>query len=57
VVKNSCASAGDMGLILGSGRSPRERNGYPFHYSCLGKPMDSEVWQVTTHGVAESDMI
>ena len=34
-VKNSLANAGDMGLILGSGRSPREGNGNPFQYSFL----------------------
>ena len=34
-VKNSLANAGDMGLILGSGRSPKEGNGNPFQYSCL----------------------
>ena len=34
-VKNSLANAGDMGLILESGRSPKEGNGNPFQYSCL----------------------
>ena len=38
------------------GRSPRERNGYPLQYSCLENPMDRGAWQVTVHGVAESDM-
>ena len=29
VVKNPPANAGDVGLITGSGRSPREGNGNP----------------------------
>ena len=36
-VKNPPASAGDTGLIPGSGRSPGEGNGYPLRYSCLGQ--------------------
>ena len=40
VVKNPPASAGDMGLILGSGRSPGGENGNPLQYSCLENPMD-----------------
>ena len=39
VVKNLPANAGDVGLILGSGRSPWEGNGNPFHCSFLGNPM------------------
>ena len=41
--KELAASAGDtrdMGLIPGSGRSPKGRNGNPLQYSCLGNPMD-----------------
>ena len=34
--KESACNAGDMGLIPGLGRSPREGNGYPLQYSCLG---------------------
>ena len=33
VVQNPSANAGDPGLILGSGRSPGEGNGYRFQYS------------------------
>ena len=43
VVKNPPANAGDtrdMGLIPGSGRSPRVGNGNPLQYSCLENPMD-----------------
>ena len=37
----SCAgAAGDMGLIPGSGRSPRGGQGNPLEYSCLKNPMD-----------------
>ena len=57
VVKNPPANAGDAGLIPGPGRSPREGNGNPQQYSCLGNPMDRRVWQATVHGVTkESDM-
>ena len=44
VVKNPSASAGDMGLIPGLGRSPGEGNGYPLQYCCLGNPIDREGW-------------
>ena len=38
VVKNPPANAGEMGSIPGTGRSPAERNGNPFQYSCLKIP-------------------
>ena len=50
VVKNPLASvgaAGDMGLILLSGRSPGGGNGNPLQYSCLGNPMDRGAWRAT----------
>ena len=56
VVKNLPTNAGDVGLILGSGRSPGEGNGNPLQYPCLENPLDSGVWKATVHGVAESDM-
>ena len=40
VVKNLPVNAGNLDLIPGSGRSPREGNGNPLQYSCLGNPMD-----------------
>ena len=46
--------AGAGGLILGLGRSPRERNGYPLQYSCLENPVDREAWQTTVHRVTKS---
>ena len=52
--KKSACSAGDLGSILGSGRSPREGNGYPLQYSCLENTMDRGAWQATVHCVAKS---
>jgi len=54
VVKNLPASAGDVGLILGSGRSPGEGNGNPLKYFCLGNPMDTGAWGATVHQVTKS---
>ena len=54
MVKKPPASVGDVGLIPGSGRSPGEGNGNPVQYSCLGNPMDKEVWRATVPGVAKS---
>ena len=54
VVKNPPTNARDPGSISGSGRSPGERNGKPFQYSCLGNTMDRGAWQATVHGVAKS---
>ena len=48
--KEPAYKAGDtgvVGLILGSGRSPGEVNGYPLQYSYLGNPMDCIVHGVT----------
>ena len=55
MVKNPPANAGDagdMGLILESGRSPRAGTANPFPYSCLEDSMDRRAWQATVHGVA-----
>ena len=57
VVKNLPANAGgvgDTGSIPGLGRSPREGNGNPLQYSCLGNPMDRGAWRAIVHGVAKS---
>ena len=43
--KGSACNAGDLGLILWSGRSPGEGNGYSLQYSCLENPMDRGVWR------------
>ena len=53
-VKASACNAGDLGSILGSGRSPGEGNGNPLQYSCLENPMDGGAWWATVHGVAKS---
>ena len=52
--KESACNPGDLGSVPGSGRSPREGNGYPFQYSCLGNSMDRGAWRATVHGVAKS---
>ena len=53
----NAGDTGDLGSIPGSGRSPREGNGNPFQYSCLGNPMDRGACQATVHKVTkELDM-
>ena len=54
MVKNLPASTGDPGLIPGSRRSPRVRNGTPLQYSCMKQSMGREAWQATAHGAAKS---
>ena len=51
-VKNLSANAGDAGLILGSGRFPREGNGNPLQCSCLGYPRERGAWQAIVGGAA-----
>ena len=51
VGKESACSAGDLGSIPGSGRSPGEGNGNSLQYSCLDNPMDRGAWWTTVHGV------
>ena len=53
VVKNPPANAGDVGSILGSGRSPGEGNGNPPQCSCLGIPMERGARQTTPHGLTK----
>ena len=53
VAKNPPANAGDVDLIPGLGRSPKEENSNPLQYSCLGNLMDRKVWQATIHGVTK----
>ena len=52
VGKEPAYNAGDLGLILGLGRSPGEGNGHPLRYPCLENPMDRGAWQTTVYGVA-----
>ena len=56
VVKNLFANAGDVGLILGLGISPRVGNGNPLQYSCLENSMSREAWWTTVHGVTHSQI-
>ena len=49
----NAGGAGDVSLILGSGRSPGRSHGNPLQYFCLESPMD-RVWRATLHGVTKS---
>ena len=54
VGKESTCNAGEPDSIPGRGRSPEERNGNSFQYTCLENPMDREAWWATVYGVAKS---
>ena len=59
VVKNQPANAEearDVGLIPGSGRSPRGGNDNPLQCSSLKNSMDRGAWRATVWGRKESDM-
>ena len=46
-----------MSLTPGSGKSPGEGNDNPLQYSCLGHPMDREIWWTAVHAITkELDM-
>ena len=47
-------NSGDIGLVPGLGSFPGGENDNPFHYSCLGNPMDRGAWWATVPGVAKS---
>ena len=53
---NLPASAEDVSLIPGLGRSPGGGHGNPLQYSCLENPTDRGAWRATVHEVAELDM-
>ena len=56
VVKKPPANAGDLrdvGLIPGSGRSPRGGHGNPLQYSCLENPTDRGAWWAIVHRVTK----
>ena len=53
VVKNLLASAGDVGLIPESERSPGEGNGNSLQYSCPGNPMGRGAWWTTVHRITK----
>ena len=50
-----CRRCKRCSLIPGSGRSPGERNGNPFQYSCLENPMDRGARWATACGVTKRD--
>lgn len=54
VIKNPCASVGDMSSVPGLVRSLGEGNSNPFQYCCLGNPMDKGWWATVRvrHGLA-----
>ena len=52
--KKSACHAGDLDLIPGSERSPRERNGNLLQYSFLENSMDRGTWQATVQGVTKN---
>ena len=57
VVTNLPSSAGDMGSIPASGRSPEDGDGNPFQFSCMGNPTNRGDWWSIAHGIAkERDM-
>ena len=53
MVKNPPASAGDVGLIPGLGRSSGEGHDNGLQYSCLENPMDRAAYWATVCGAAE----
>ena len=55
VVNNLPPSAGDVGSLFGSGRSPGEKYGNALQYSCLGNTMDRGAWTAIVHA-AKSQM-
>ena len=52
--KEPTCNAGDPGSIPGSGRSPREENGYLLQYFLLENSMHRGAWWATVHGVTKS---
>ena len=47
-------AAGNMGSILGLGRSPGGGHGNPLQNSCLENPKDTGAWQATVPRVTKS---
>ena len=52
--EESACSAGDLGSIPGSGRSPGGGNDNPLQYSFWENSMHRGAWQVTVHRVPKS---
>ena len=53
--KESACNVGDLGSILGLGKSPGEGKGYPLQYSGLQNSMDCIVHGVTKSRTGPSD--
>ena len=49
--KESACQCGRRRFDPWFGNIPREGNGNPLQYSCLGNLMDSGAWQAVVHGV------
>ena len=54
--KESACNVGDLGSILGSGRSPGEENGNPLQYSSLENYMERGAWRAAVRGVSKSQI-
>ena len=54
--KASIYNVRDLGSIPGLGRFPGERNGNPFQYSCLEKPMDRGTTWAVVHRVTKGQI-
>ena len=52
--KEFACNTGDLGSILGLGKSPGEGNDNPLQYPCLKNLMDRGAWWAAFHGVAKS---
>ena len=57
MLPSTVGDARDMGLSLGSGRSPGGGNGNPLQHSCLENPMHRGPWRATVHGVTKSQTL
>ena len=53
VSKEFTCSAGDLGSIPESGRSPAGGNGNPLQYSCLVNSMGRGAWWATVYGAGK----
>ena len=53
MIESAC-NAGDLGSVLGSGRSPEKGNGNLLQRSCLENSMDRRAWRATAHWVVKS---
>ena len=51
--KESACNAGDLSLIPGSEKTPREGKGKPLQYSCLENSKDRGARQATVHVVGK----